>query len=121
MTRRILVVDDEPMIVSLLTMQLEMGGYSVLSAPSGPAALELIEREPVDFVLLDYRMPGMYGDRVSIELRRRGVRVPIALLTADGHAARSRLLEDSGADACWIKPLTMDELLSRVGTLLGSA
>lgn len=79
--RFILVVDDEPSILSIRRLVLETRGYSVLTAASGREALEIMERAPVDLVVLDYRMPEMDGEATAIEIRRLHGDVPIILST----------------------------------------
>ena len=84
MSARILVVDDEPDISALVAYQLARESYRVRTAASGPEALEAIEREVPDLVVLDLMLPGMSGLEVLAEIRRREElqSVPVILLTA---------------------------------------
>jgi DNA-binding response OmpR family regulator len=78
----ILLVDDEPSLISLLTLVFESEGLAVQSALNGPKALSLFSRTPVDLVLLDFLMPGMDGGQVAEQMRILRPRVPIVMLSA---------------------------------------
>jgi len=113
----VLVVDDDPNIVSFLRRGLIYEGYDVITAADGAEALTRArEREP-DLVILDVMMPGIDGLEVSKRLREAGS-VPILMLTAKG-TVRDRVAGlDSGADDYLVKPFDFDELLARVRALL---
>ncbi len=114
---RILVVDDDPEIVSFLKRGLTYEGYVVDTAADGTEALaKAHEREP-DLVVLDIMMPGIDGIEVSKRLRQAGD-VPILMLTAKGTVADRVAGLDSGADDYLVKPFAFDELLARVRALL---
>jgi len=115
--QRILVVDDDPEILSLLKRGLSYEGYAVETASSGTEALtKAREREP-DLVILDIMMPGMDGIEVSKRLRQASD-MPILMLTAKGTVADRVAGLDSGADDYLVKPFAFDELLARVRALL---
>lgn len=78
----ILCVDDEVVGLQVRQIVLEREGYRVLTAPDGPAALEVFKSEPIDLVVLDYFMPGMNGAEVAVEFRRLRPNIPILLLSA---------------------------------------
>ena len=114
---RILVVDDDPEIVSVLKRGLAYEGYSVETAFDGNEALSKArDREP-DLVILDIMMPGMDGIEVAKRLRAGGD-VPILMLTARGTTADKVEGLESGADDYLVKPFEFDELLARVRALL---
>lgn len=114
---RILVVDDDPEIVSFVKRGLTYEGYSVDTAGDGTEALvKAREREP-DLVVLDIMMPGLDGIEVSKRLRRDSD-VPILMLTAKGTVADKVTGLESGADDYLVKPFAFDELLARVRALL---
>ncbi len=114
---RILVVDDDPEIVSFVRRGLAYEGYSVDTAGDGTEALaKAHDREP-DLVILDIMMPGIDGIEVSKRLRQAGD-VPILMLTAKGTVADRVAGLDSGADDYLVKPFAFDELLARVRALL---
>ena len=114
---RILVVDDDPEIVSFVKRGLAYEGYAVDTAGDGTEALaKARDREP-DLVILDIMMPGIDGIEVSKRLRQ-GSDVPILMLTARGTVADRVAGLDSGADDYLVKPFAFDELLARVRALL---
>lgn len=114
---RILVVDDDPGIVSLIKRGLTYEGYSVSTASSGIEALDMVREDEPDLVLLDIMMPGVDGIEVSQQLRRVS-EVPILMVTAKGTVADRVAGLDSGADDYLVKPFALDELLARVRALL---
>lgn len=114
---QILVVDDDPEIISFVKRGLVYEGYSVDTASEGTEALaKAREREP-DLVVLDIMMPGIDGIEVSKRLRQAGD-VPILMLTAKGTVADKVAGLESGADDYLVKPFAFDELLARVRALL---
>src|SRR5690242_10588972 len=82
MAQTVLCIDDEPSICALHKLVFEVHGYRVLISESGSAALELLEQEKVDLVVLDYRMPEMMGDEVAEAIRRRYPKIPILMESA---------------------------------------
>jgi adenylate cyclase len=117
---RILVVDDTPRNAKLLADLLAANGYLATTAGSGAEALESLEKEPADLVLLDVVMPGMNGYDVCREIRRREDTgyLPVILVTAlDAEEERMRGLE-AGADDFLTKPVNLGEVLGRVRSLL---
>jgi two-component system alkaline phosphatase synthesis response regulator PhoP len=115
---RILIVDDEPEIVRGLEDNLRFEGYETTSATSGEEGLARATREAPDLVLLDVMMPKMSGWDVCRELRKRGIDVPVIMLTARGEEGdRVRGLE-LGADDYVTKPFSLRELLARVRAVL---
>ena len=115
--RRILVVDDDPMVATTVQRVLRPEGYEVEVALGGSAALEQARANRPDLVVLDLMMPGIDGLEVCRQLRADG-NLPILMLTArSGTADRVRGL-DLGADDYLIKPFAYAELLARVRALL---
>ncbi len=114
---RILVVDDDPEILSVVRRGLAYEGYTIDTAADGTEALtKAREREP-DLVILDIMMPGIDGIEVAKRLRQGGD-IPILMLTAKGTVADKVAGLESGADDYLVKPFAFDELLARVKALL---
>ncbi len=113
----ILVVDDDPGVVSFIKRGLVHEGYSVDTAADGSEALRKFTDRPADLIVLDVMMPGIDGVEVSRRLRHES-NVPILMVTAKGTVADRVAGLDSGADDYLVKPFALDELLARVRALL---
>ncbi|RMF77844.1 MAG: sigma-54-dependent Fis family transcriptional regulator [Nitrospirae bacterium] len=107
---RILVIDDEPLIVKLLKHNLEKMGYEVLAAGNGREGLEVVEREPVDVILLDIMMPEMDGMEVLRRLKAAERPVMIIMLTAKATIDTAVQCMKEGAHDFLSKPFDMDRL-----------
>ena len=115
---RIVLAEDDPSVRTAVTRVLEFEGYSVVGVNDGRAALEQIIKQPPDAVVMDVMMPFADGLTVCRELRHRGIRTPILLLTAR-HEVGDRVAGlDAGADDYLAKPFAVDELLARVRAML---
>jgi two-component system response regulator MprA len=115
---RVLVVDDDPHIISALTRVLSYEGYAVDVAYDGKAALARLREQAADLVVLDRMLPGMDGIEVCEHIRAEFGEIAVLMLTAkDGVPERVRGL-DSGADDYLVKPYANEELLSRMRALL---
>ena len=113
----VLVVDDEPRILRFVRAELESAGFRVVTASEGNSALEAVETEVPDLVVLDVIMPGMDGFEVLRRLRGRRA-VPVILLTARGNDADKVRGLDLGADDYLTKPFSPDELSARIRAVL---
>ncbi len=121
MNERILVVDDDPSVTSLLKRGLSYEGFRVVTAGSGKEGLDLARVQPPDLVILDVMMPGIDGLEVCRRLRAVDPALPIIILTArDGTADQVQGLE-TGADDYVVKPFTFDVLLARIRARLRRA
>ncbi|MGC6464974.1 MAG: response regulator transcription factor [Akkermansiaceae bacterium] len=115
---RILVVDDElPMRMALMEA-LKAESYRVTSSENGEEALEKIFEGEFDLILLDVMMPKLDGFAVCREVRKRGVKTPVLMLTAKGMVDDRVKGFDSGADDDLVKPFSLKELLARVRALV---
>ncbi|HVX29689.1 MAG TPA: response regulator transcription factor [Nitrolancea sp.] len=113
----VLVADDDAPILRLVRTKLQADGYGVITAANGQEAVELVERERPDVVVLDIMMPVMDGMEAMQRIRESSS-VPIILLTArSGPTDKIRGL-DSGADDYVTKPFNPDELAARVAAIL---
>src|SRR6202048_19723 len=116
----VLTADDDPQLLRLMTRNLQFEGYDVLSVSDGQQALEEIERNTPDLVLLDVMMPKMDGFTVCQRVREFSL-VPIIIVTARGQDQDKVRGLDLGADDYLTKPFSVDELLARVRAVLRRA
>ena len=121
MTRKILVIDDEPDILTMVARRLKANQYQVTTAGSGEEGLELAKKYLPDLVLLDYVMPDMRGDVVLKHLKEDAVLspVPVVVFTADAKEVKPGEIQKLGASGCLFKPFTTEELLGTIRSLLG--
>ena len=113
----IVVADDDPQLLRLVTRNLEFEGYEPIAAADGQQALEAIERRQPDLALLDVMMPKLDGFAVCERVREFS-NIPIIILTARGQDQDKIHGFDVGADDYLTKPFNVDELLARVRAVL---
>ena len=118
---RLLLVDDEQPIQTLLSFPLQRDGYEVVQASDGREALTRFSEQPFDLVVLDVMMPRMDGLEVCKRLRANGETVPIIMLTAKSEEIDKVLGLELGADDYITKPFSMREFRSRVKAALRRA
>ncbi|MDN5344147.1 MAG: two-component system, OmpR family, alkaline phosphatase synthesis response regulator PhoP [Clostridia bacterium] len=117
---RILVVDDEVTIQELVRYNLEKSGFEVLVAGDGPTALQRIEKEPPDLIILDLMLPGIDGLEICRRLKsdRATASIPVIILSAKNDELDKVLGLELGADDYVTKPFSPRELLARVKVCL---
>ena len=117
---RILLVDDEPLIIKGLKYTLEKDGYETLTAQDGEEALQVFRAQPVDLILLDVMLPKLDGITVCQRIREVS-NVPIIMLTAKGEDMDKILGLEYGADDYMTKPFNILEVKTRIKTILRRA
>jgi two-component system response regulator MprA len=118
MTDRILVVEDEARVASLVSRGLRLEGYQVEVAPDGETALDKALSDPPDLIILDVMLPDIDGLQVCRQLRSAGATEPVLMLTAKDAIPDRVAGLDAGADDYLVKPFAFDELSARVRALL---
>src|SRR6476469_8417278 len=115
---RLLVVEDEPGILELLTMSLRFAGFEVVAASNGVDALNRARETRPDLVVLDVMLPGMDGFEVARTLRSGGDRVPVVFLTAKDATEDKVQGLTLGGDDYITKPFSLEEVVARVRAVL---
>jgi DNA-binding response OmpR family regulator len=115
--RILLIEDDDAMRLGLGDL-LHASGYTVRTAADGLAGLDLAVAEPFDAIVLDVMLPGMDGLSLCRDLRQRGLRTPVLMLTARAWVNQRVEGLDAGADDYLVKPFDRTELLARLRALL---
>ena len=118
-SRRILIVDDDEAVRSLLRTTLPEDEYEVVEAIDGDQALAFLEESVPDLVLLDWKMPGRHGSLVLDELKSRHPRLPVIVLTAEIAEHHRSLAEALRVDVFLTKPFSPLELLETIERLVG--
>ena len=115
---KILIVEDEANIRELISYNLINNNYKVIEAEDGIAGLELAVREKPDLILLDLMLPGRNGMDICRELREKGSKIPIIILTAKNEDIDKVMGLEFGADDYMTKPFSVHELLARIKAVL---
>ena len=118
---RVLLVDDEPLILKGLRFSLQQDGYETDQAEDGEEALNKLQSEHYDMVLLDVMLPKLSGIEVCERVRSEGNDVPIIMLTAKGDDMDKILGLEYGADDYMTKPFNILEVKARIKTILRRA
>src|ERR1700722_347953 len=121
MAAKILIIEDEPGLVTTLRDRLRKQGYIVSAAGDGETGLELSMNEPADLILLDLMLPGQNGFAVCEKLRKAGSSTPILMLTARRQTKDKVAGLKAGGDDYLTKPFQMSDLLARIEALLRRA
>lgn len=115
---KILIVEDEANIRELISYNLTSNNYKVIEAEDGVAGFETAVREKPDLILLDLMLPGKNGLDVCRELREKGSKIPIIILTAKNEDIDKVMGLEFGADDYMTKPFSVHELLARIKAVL---
>lgn len=120
MNRKILIADDEPHILHVVSMKLRNAGYEVITAVDGAEALELCASEKPDLLITDFHMPVISGMELCKQLRRSAETkdIPTILLTARGFDITSDEMVEAGVQMVLGKPFSPSELLKKAEQLL---
>lgn len=121
MGKKILVVEDNPQMRNIVSIRLEINGYSVITAENGEEALEKAKKENPDLMILDLMLPKINGFEVSRMLKfdDKYKKLPIIVLSAlDQKGDREKAMK-SGADAYFIKPFELESILAKIKELTG--
>ncbi|MBT8406070.1 MAG: response regulator [Deltaproteobacteria bacterium] len=121
MPKRILIVDDEPDLIEMVQINLEIEGYECIVAYDGFRALDRARKEQPDLIILDVMLPGLNGYKVCrlLKFDENYKRIPIIMLTAEAQQADRLMGEATGANYYMTKPFDADKLLAKVKELLG--
>lgn len=117
----ILIVEDDATIARFVELELQHEGYGVMRAGDGTTAIEMLDGNGIDLVILDLMLPGIDGIDVARYIRKTGSQVPILMLTARAETHNVVAGFEAGADDYLRKPFEMPELLSRISALLKRA
>lgn len=115
---RILIVEDEPNVVSVLTRGLSTEGYEISVAPDGFIALEMVLAHSFNLIILDIMLPGINGLDLCKQIKKNSPQIPVIMLTALGTTENIVTGLDNGADDYLVKPFKIAELNARIRTLL---
>lgn len=121
--KKVLIVDDEPNILKLVTFILKSNGYDTIEASSGIECLEKAETEKPDIIILDVMMPEMDGFEAAKKVKSNPItrHIPILMLSSKAQFEDKMTGIDSGAMDYITKPFDKQELLEKVKTCLGDA
>jgi len=119
---KILLVDDEPSLVKVVSRRLEAEGFDVVTAMDGEEALQQVESEHPKLIILDVMLPRMNGYEVCRKLKwdKRYQKIPVLLFTAKALERDEQFGYEAGADAYVRKPFRAPELLEKIRVLLGT-
>lgn len=120
-TATILIVDDNPDNVEILSFQLKREGYNIIAASNGKGAIEVVRREKPDLILMDYMMPEMNGFEATsiIKKENKSSFIPVIIVTALGNHIKKKMKGfESGTDDYICQPCEKEEILARIRAML---
>jgi DNA-binding response OmpR family regulator len=116
--RKILIVDDDPGILSMLQLMLRLEGYDAIVCGDSRLVVDTMVREKPDLVLLDALMPGLDGIQVLDAVKAHGLTIPVILVTGNANEAYLKQALQAGAKGLLGKPFVKEELLDQLGKFL---
>src|SRR5262245_49447974 len=116
---KILIVDDDPGILSMLQLMLRLEGYDAIVCGDPQLVVDTMTRETPHLVLLDALMPGLDGIQVLEAVRARALTTPVLLVTGNANEAYLKLAMKAGASGLLAKPFVKEELLAQLEKFLG--
>lgn len=114
----VLVVDDQPELLEMMNVGLQLAGYQVHTARDGAAALQAARHYPPDLVILDFNLPGPSGASLCVRLRQLSKQAPILLISSMATAQQVHSTLQAGAKEYLRKPFELNQLLARVDVLI---
>ena len=120
---RILLIDDDPLLIKLAGGILTAEGYDILTSTDAPKGLEMAMKEDVDLIVLDVMIPVINGFNICrlIKSQESRKKIPIVLLTSRDEDADRKLGEEAGANAYIAKPLNREHFLNTIAALLAQS
>ena len=121
MTRRILIVDDEPHMIRLAELSLRKGAFEIFTARNGLEALTLAVQEKPDLIIMDVQMPELDGLQAlqALKANPETAAIPVIMVTARGHQITRQESESLGASTFLTKPFSPTQLLAETLRILG--
>src|SRR5512140_2917594 len=119
--RRILVVDDEPLVCDAVKMMLDFDGHEVKTAGSGKEALGAMETGTFDLVITDFEMPGMKGDELAAAIKARNPKQPVVMITAYAEMLQASGNPLHGIDYVISKPFLLENLRQAIAKVTPAA
>lgn len=118
MKKKVLVVDDEPDFLEMITIRLEANNYEVITALNGKEGLEKVKQEKPDAVLLDILMPQLDGLKVLRKIRRYNKNLPVFIITAFSDEERFKLANDLKASGFIVKTSDLSKEVNNITAML---
>jgi CheY-like chemotaxis protein len=118
--RRILVVDDEPLVCEAVKMMLAFDGHVVQTTSSGKEALDILNSEKFDLIITDFKMPGMRGDELAAAIKARDPKQPVVMITAYAEMLKGSGNPLTGVDMVISKPFLLENLREAVSKTCGN-
>ena len=118
--RRVLVVDDEPLVCDAVKMMLSFDGHEVQTVHNGKEALALMEKNQFDLVITDFEMPAMKGDELAAAIKARSPKQPVVMITAYAEMLQAAGNPLTGVDLIISKPFLLENLREAIAKLAPS-